>query len=108
MQMIDVQRLDEVVRSHAETLCRHFFPEGRKAGKEWRIASSPRVGHKKHKPGSLAIQLAGPYAGSWRDWATDERGTFTRLVMTRENLTFPDAARAIGAALRINLETTYV
>jgi hypothetical protein len=84
--MIDVQRLDEVVRSHAETLCRNFFPEGRKVGKEWRIASSPRVGRKKHKPGSLAIQLAGPYAGSWRDWATDERGAFVRLVMTKDNL----------------------
>jgi twinkle protein len=108
MQMIDAHRLDEVVHSHAEMLCHHFFPEGRKVGKEWRIASSPRVGRKKHKPGSLAIQIAGPYAGSWRDWATDERGAFVRLVMTKDNLNFPDAARAIGAALGINLETSNV
>jgi hypothetical protein len=108
MQMIDAQRLDEVIRSHTESLCRHFFPEGRKVGKEWRIASSPRVGRKKHKPGSLAIQLAGKYAGNWRDWATDECGTFTKLVMTKWNLNFSDAARAIGSALGIMLEKSNV
>jgi hypothetical protein len=108
MQMIDAQRLDEVIRSHTESLCRHFFVEGRKVGHEWRIASSPRVGRKKRKPGSLSIRLSGPYAGSWVDWASDERGTFTRLVMTKENLSFVDAARAIGSALGIDLESTHV
>jgi hypothetical protein len=102
--MIDAGRLDEVVRSNAEELCRHFFPDGKKIGHEWRISSSSRPGHK--KKGSLAIRLAGPYAGGWRDWATEEHGTFIRLIMTKFNLTFPDAARATGSALGINLEST--
>jgi hypothetical protein len=104
--MIDAGRLEEVVLSHTEALCRHFFPEGKKVGHEWRISSSPRPGRKKR--GSLAIRLAGLYAGCWRDWATDEHGTFTRLVMTHCNLNFPDAARAIGSAIGVNLETNRV
>jgi hypothetical protein len=104
--VIDADRLNEAIRSGTEGLCRHFFPEGRKIGREWRISDNPRPGRK--KKGSLAIQLAGPYAGSWRDWATDERGTFTRLVMTKCNLNFPDAARAIGAVTGMNLEINRV
>jgi hypothetical protein len=36
--MIDGNRLNEVVRSNIETLCRHFFPTGHKDGGEWKIA----------------------------------------------------------------------
>ena len=36
--MIDGKRLNEVVRSNIETLCRHFFPAGHKDGGEWKIA----------------------------------------------------------------------
>ena len=34
--MIDGNRLDELVRSNIETLCRHFFPAGHKDGGEWK------------------------------------------------------------------------
>ena len=106
MNMIDADLLNEVIRAHTETLCRNFFPQGKKVGKEWRISSNPRPGRKKR--GSLAIQLAGKYAGCWIDWSGDERGTFTRLVQTYCNMSFPDAARAIGSAVGVNLEINRV
>jgi hypothetical protein len=101
---IDALRLENLIRSNTETLCRHFFPTGKRVNGQWRVASSPRVDRKKNKPGSLAIHLEGNFRGCWRDWSTGEHGTFIRLVMTRQNLGFPDAARAISACLKISIE----
>jgi hypothetical protein len=101
---IDVQRLDDLVCSNTETLCRHFFPSGKRINGQWRVASTPRIGRKKNKPGSLAIHLEGKFKGCWRDWSTGEHGTFIRLLMTRYSLNFQDAARAISACLGISVE----
>jgi hypothetical protein len=101
---IDALRLENLIRSNTETLCRHFFPTGKRVNGQWRVASSPRVDRKKNKPGSLAIHLEGNFRGCWRDWSTGEHGTFIRLVMSRQNLSFPDAARAISACLKISIE----
>ena len=101
---IDVLRLEDLIYSNTETLCRHFFPAGKRVRDQWRVASSPRVGRKKNRPGSLAIHLEGNFKGCWRDWSTGEHGAFVRLVMTRHNLSFQDAARAIGACLGIPIE----
>jgi hypothetical protein len=100
---IDGDRLEEVCRTQVETLCRHFLPEGRQVGAHWRVPTSPRIGAKKNKPGSLDIQLAGPYAGCWRDWETDEHGAFPRLIMSRDKLTFPEAVDRISRCLGVDL-----
>ena len=96
---IDALRLEDLIYSNTETLCRHFFPSGKRVNDQWRVASSPRVGRKKNRPGSLAIHLGGNFKGCWRDWSTGEHGTFIRLIMTRHNLSFQDAAGAISACL---------
>jgi hypothetical protein len=44
---IDAIRLDDLVASNIETLCAHFFPEGRRVNGRWRVASTPRIGAKK-------------------------------------------------------------
>ena len=54
---IDALRLEDLIYSNTETLCRHFFPSGERVNDQWRVASSPRVGRKKNRPGSLAIHL---------------------------------------------------
>jgi hypothetical protein len=103
---IDALRLDDLIDSNIETLCRHLFPAGKRVNDQWRVASTPRIGRKKNRPGSLAIHLEGKFKGCWRDWSTGEHGTFIRLIMTRHNLGFQDAARAIGASLGISIEAS--
>jgi hypothetical protein len=98
-QAIDALRLDDLIYSNTETLCHHFFPVGKRVNDQWRVASTPRTGRKKNRPGSLAIHLEGKFKGCWRDWATGEHGIFIRLIMTRHNLSFQDAAGAISACL---------
>ena len=71
---------------------------------QWRVASSPRIGAKKNRPGSLAINLEGPYAGCWRDWSDNSHGAFVSLLSRRLNLTFQDAARSIASCLGIPIE----
>jgi hypothetical protein len=86
--MIDDPRLQELIVLNAETLCRRFLPGGKKLGAEWRLSS-------------LAVRLRGPYAGSYVDWQSGQRGTFARLLMNRQSLTFPEAALEIGINLEI-------
>jgi hypothetical protein len=101
---IDAPRLDDLIYSNTETLCRHFFPTGKRVNGQWRVASTPRIGREKNRPGALSIHLEGNFKGCWRDWSTGEHGTFIRLVMTRYNLRYQDAARALSARLGISIE----
>jgi hypothetical protein len=101
---IDALRLEDLICSNIETLCRHFFPAGKRVNGQWRVASSPRIGRKRNRPGSLAIHLEGNFKGCWRDWSSRQHGSFIRLVMARHNLSFPDAARAIGSCLGTSIE----
>jgi hypothetical protein len=64
---------------------------------QWHIASTPRIGRKKNRPGSLAINLEGPYAGCWRDWSDKTSGTFPSLLSRGKGLSFQDAVKAISA-----------
>jgi hypothetical protein len=80
---IDALRLDDLMAANIETLCAHFFPEGRRVSGQWRVASIPRTGTKKNRPGSLAINLEGPYADSWYDWSDKSRGMFIGLLLKK-------------------------
>jgi hypothetical protein len=96
---IDALRLDELIAGNIETLCHHFFPEGRRVNDQWRVASTPRIGAKKNRPGSLAINLTGPFTGDWRDWSDKSHGTFVGLLNRRRNLTFQEAVKAIDLCI---------
>jgi hypothetical protein len=100
---IDALRLEDLISSNTETLCHHFFPSGRRVNGQWRVASTPRVGRKRNRPGSLAIHLSGKYAGCWRDWSDNTHGTFTSLIMATHQMNFPDAAMAIASCLGVTL-----
>jgi hypothetical protein len=97
--MIDEERLRAVVASNIETLCRHFFPHGKKDGSDWKIADISGA-----KGDSLGICLSSPKAGVWIDRATGEKGNFTQLLMRSRNIRFPQAAGEIGRCLGIDLE----
>ena len=98
--MIDVDRLDRILCEGVEQLCRHFFPQGRRVGQEWKIGNTSG-----ERGDSLGIQLRGPKAGQWHDRAMGEGGTFLRLLMVNRNLSFPAASRLIGELLHIDLGT---
>jgi hypothetical protein len=97
--VIDTERLNYVVKTNFEFFCRHFFPEGRRVGDEWKIGDISGA------PGeSLGIQLTGQKAGLYHDWATGEGGDFVKLLRENRNINFIAAVeeieRAIGLSLR--------
>jgi hypothetical protein len=98
MDEIDLARLDEVVRSNIDSLCRNFFPAGRKKGGEWKLADiSGAAGD------SLGIQLSGPNAGLAHDRATGQGWTFVQLLAENRGVTFPEAVELIERFLGISL-----
>ena len=98
---IDHDLLKRVIEEHIETLCRHFFPNGKKAGREW------QVGNLQGEPGrTLNICLEGDKAGLFQDFSTGEHGDFVVAIKIARGLKFVDAALEIGRAVGINLETS--
>ena len=76
---------------HAESVCRHYLPAGRREGSYW------MVGDLQNNPGrSLFVRLTGPTsgqgaAGRWTDGATGERGDLLDVIRERTGITrFPD------------------
>ena len=61
--------LSKRLAEEAERAAEHLFPNGRREGQEWRVAS---VNGDKGK--SLGIHLSGNKAGIWSDFATGESG----------------------------------
>jgi len=61
--------LDAIVtglRARADTWVPHLFPNGRRVGDEWRLASIR--GDAPRKTGSCVITLKGEHAGDWHDF----------------------------------------
>lgn len=98
-KMIDADLLHRLVTENTETLCRHFFSEGKKVRHEWRIADTSGASGQ-----SLGIELCGPKAGLWYDHATGEGGTFVKLLMENQGVKFTEAARLIGSFLGSKVE----
>jgi hypothetical protein len=97
MDEIDLARLDEVVRSNIDSLCRNFFPTGRKKGHEWKLADTSGA-----RGDSLGIQLTGPNAGLYHDRATGKGGKFAKLLAENRGVTFPEAVELIERFLGIS------
>lgn len=72
-------RVDEVaalLRQDSEAVARALLPGGRRDGRHWVAASTRRGG-----PGdSLKVNIAPPYVGRWRHFATSERGDLLDLA----------------------------
>jgi putative DNA primase/helicase len=96
---IDRELLKKVLRENIETLCRHFFPNGKKAGEEWQVGSLQG-----EEGRTLNIHLGTDRAGIFHDFNTGEHGDFVMAVKLSRGLGFVEAALEIGRALGINLE----
>src|ERR1700733_10533254 len=83
---------------HAEAVCRHYLPNGRRQGRYW------LVGDVDNAPGrSLYVRLFGPdtgkgAAGKWTDAATGSHGDLIDLI--RHNQRLADTHEAGAEARR--------
>jgi hypothetical protein len=83
---------------HAETVCRHYLSNGRRAGRYW------IVGDVRNTPGrSMFVRLNGPAsgkgaAGKWTDAATGEHGDLLDVI--RESCGLIDFYDVVGEAWR--------
>lgn len=72
--------LARCLAEHAEIVCRHYLPNGRRAGRYW------IVGDVRNTPGrSMFVRLKGPAsgkgaAGKWTDAATGEHGDLLDVI----------------------------
>lgn len=93
---MDIASLSDRLAASAEAVCRHYLPNGRRAGRYW------IVGDVAGSPGrSLFVRLAsdgGRRAGRWSDAATGEYGDLLDIIRTSAGCT--DLAAAIEEAVR--------
>ena len=86
-----VSDLARRLAENAEAVCRHYLPNGRRAGGYW------LAGDVQNSPGrSLYVRLRGPTAGrgaagKWTDAATGEHGDLLDLIAATQRLRRDDA-----------------
>ncbi|MGL4279289.1 MAG: DUF7146 domain-containing protein [Albidovulum sp.] len=88
---LETEELLRELSSHAESVCRHYLPAGRREGSYW------IVGDLQNNPGrSLFVRLTGPSsgpgaAGKFTDGATGEHGDLLDIIRERTGISrFPD------------------
>lgn len=85
--MPDASDLARQLARNAESVCRHYLPQGRRQGRYWLI------GDVEGTPGrSLFVRLTGPdagkgAAGKWTDAATGEHGDLLDLIAANQRHT---------------------
>ena len=90
--MSDVEAIKRAVAQDPIGFAEWMLPKGKRSGAVW------QVGDITGAPGkSLQVQLAGQFAGSYRDWAADERGDCIALVAAVRGLDFRAAVRLLSA-----------
>jgi hypothetical protein len=89
-----ISDLTAALARHAEVVCQHYLPNGRREGHYW------MVGDVRNTPGrSMFVRLKGPdggkdRAGKWADAATSENGDLLDIIRERCGLVdFAEAAR---------------
>lgn len=68
----DMDLIVRRLRDSAESWVPQLFPNGRRAGDEWRLADIH--GRAPRKNGSCVISLKGPHAGDWHEFDGDQGG----------------------------------
>lgn len=80
--------LATVMAERAADLAQYLLPKGRKCSGEWKVGS---IGG---EPGqSLSVRVAGPKAGMWRDFATDDGGDLLDLWARVRGISIAEAMR---------------
>lgn len=94
----DLVELERRLRRDAARWIPPLFPLARRSGDELRCANIR--GDKPRKTGSFVVHVGGKYAGSYRDWSTEESGGPLNLLGAKTRLTgralFDHAAGIVG------------
>ena len=78
---MNASELSRALSAHAETVCRHYLPNGRKNGRYW-VCGDVRGAKGK----SMHVRLAPPGTpGKWTDEATGEHGDLLDIVRASTN-----------------------
>jgi hypothetical protein len=92
----------QLIRDNIRVLCSRFFPHGKLLnGHEWAVGSVAG------DPGeSLKIELNDPVrAGMFKDWATDDKGTFLDLLKLSRNFSLDQAVMDVCATLGVPFQS---
>ena len=83
--MPKIEEIKAALRDRAEVFARYLYPEGKQADKP--VGNEWWIGDVAGNPGdSLKIIVAGPKAGTWKDFATGEGGSLVDLWMLNKGL----------------------
>lgn len=88
--MMTANQCARLLAQRAESVCKHLYPTGRKAGNEWCIGNVQG-----EEGNSLKIHLTGEKAGVWCDFAGDAKGDLLNLWSIKRNV---DLVKAIKEA----------
>lgn len=92
----DMDMIVRRLRDTAESWVPRLFPNGRRAGDEWRLANIQ--GDAPRKSGSCVISLKGPHAGDWHEFDGDQGGGPVNTISQASGL---DGAALIMEAAEI-------
>ncbi len=92
----DMDLIVRRLRDTAESWVPRLFPNGRRAGDEWRLANIH--GDAPRKNGSCVITLKGPHAGDWHEFDGDQGGGPVNTISKASGL---DGAALIMEAAEI-------
>ncbi|WP_428665040.1 DUF7146 domain-containing protein [Reyranella sp.] len=96
----DIPELKRALNNHARAVVEHLLPAGKLDRREWRAGSTAG-----DEGQSLKVSLTGEWVGTWKDFATDERGDLISLWMSCRRLRLPEALEEIQAWLGLPKDT---
>lgn len=89
MLTVGAKEISQRLAERAEELCHRLLPGGRQYKGEWLCGSIRGEAGE-----SLKVQLSGPHAGQWRDWASgDDHGDMLDLLRISRGYTAAEAFR---------------
>lgn len=88
--------LSRLMADHAADIAQYLLPAGKKVSGEWKAGSTDG------EPGkSLSVRIAGPKAGVWRDFATDDGGDLLDLWVRCRGQSTSEAMREAKAYIGV-------
>ena len=97
--MYDARDVRAALQARAAEVCRFLLPSGRLDGNKWRVGSWDD-----EKGDSMVVDLTGPYAGCFKDFAAQgegESGDLLKLWMHRRGVDFRRAIEEIARELGV-------
>ncbi|WP_439684844.1 DNA primase [Cupriavidus oxalaticus] len=91
--------LAQVMAQNAPMISEYLFPNGKRAGKEWKVGGIDGEAGR-----SMSICLSGARAGVWKDFASGEGGDLLDAWAARHGVSIPDAMREAKAFLGVRDE----